>query len=52
MARMTEEEADYWDEYYTKNPDFLFFTLSFFFCLVCIKADSPFRLRRGFNQIA
>ena len=20
MARMTEEEADYWDEYYTKNP--------------------------------
>ena len=20
MARMTEEEAAYWDEYYTKNP--------------------------------
>jgi hypothetical protein len=20
MARMTEEEAEYWDEYYTKNP--------------------------------
>jgi len=20
MARMTDEEADYWDEYYTKNP--------------------------------
>ena len=20
MARMTEEEANYWDEYYTKNP--------------------------------
>jgi hypothetical protein len=20
MAEMTEEEADYWDEYYTKNP--------------------------------
>jgi len=20
MAKMTEEEADYWDEYYTKNP--------------------------------
>jgi len=20
MARMTEEEADYWDDYYTKNP--------------------------------
>ena len=20
MARMTEEEAYYWDEYYTKNP--------------------------------
>ena len=20
MARMTEEEADYWDKYYTKNP--------------------------------
>jgi hypothetical protein len=20
MARMTEEEAHYWDEYYTKNP--------------------------------
>ena len=20
MARMTEAEADYWDEYYTKNP--------------------------------
>ena len=20
MARMTEEEADYWDEHYTKNP--------------------------------
>ncbi|MCL2232925.1 MAG: hypothetical protein FWB99_09375 [Treponema sp.] len=20
MARMTEEEADYWDEYLTKNP--------------------------------
>jgi hypothetical protein len=20
MARMTEKEADYWDEYYTKNP--------------------------------
>ena len=20
MARMTEEEADYWDEYHTKNP--------------------------------
>ena len=20
MARMTDEEADFWDEYYTKNP--------------------------------
>ncbi|MDR0497083.1 MAG: hypothetical protein LBH42_05670 [Treponema sp.] len=20
MAEMTDEEADYWDEYYTKNP--------------------------------
>jgi hypothetical protein len=20
MARMTDKEADYWDEYYTKNP--------------------------------
>ncbi|GHT77672.1 hypothetical protein FACS1894130_02790 [Spirochaetia bacterium] len=20
MAQMTDEEADYWDEYYTKNP--------------------------------
>jgi len=20
MAKMTDEEADYWDEYYTKNP--------------------------------
>ena len=20
MARMTDEEEDYWDEYYTKNP--------------------------------
>jgi hypothetical protein len=20
MARMTDEEADYWDDYYTKNP--------------------------------
>jgi len=20
MARMTEEEANYWDDYYTKNP--------------------------------
>jgi hypothetical protein len=20
MARMTDEEADYWDEHYTKNP--------------------------------
>ena len=20
MARMTDEEAEYWDEYYTKNP--------------------------------
>jgi len=20
MARMTEEEAHYWDDYYTKNP--------------------------------
>ena len=20
MAQMTEEEADYWDDYYTKNP--------------------------------
>jgi hypothetical protein len=20
MARMTDEEADYWDEYYTRNP--------------------------------
>ena len=20
MARMTDEEADYWDEYYTNNP--------------------------------
>ena len=20
MARMTEEEADYWDKYYTENP--------------------------------
>jgi hypothetical protein len=20
MAHMTDEEADYWDEYYTKNP--------------------------------
>jgi hypothetical protein len=20
MARMTDDEADYWDEYYTKNP--------------------------------
>ena len=20
MVKMTEEEADYWDEYYTKNP--------------------------------
>ena len=20
MARMTDEEADYWDEYYTQNP--------------------------------
>ena len=20
MAKMTEKEADYWDEYYTKNP--------------------------------
>jgi hypothetical protein len=20
MARMTNEEADYWDDYYTKNP--------------------------------
>ena len=20
MTRMPEEEADYWDEYYTKNP--------------------------------
>ena len=20
MIRMTDEEADYWDEYYTKNP--------------------------------
>jgi hypothetical protein len=20
MARMTDEEADYWDDYFTKNP--------------------------------